>query len=450
MRRDIANYSPVENACKLCSPLGASFVFKGIKNAMNIMHGSQGCSTYIRRYMISHFKEPIDIASSNFSEDTTVFGGSSNLKTALANIINQYNPSVVGISTTCLSETIGEDSKGIVKEFKAENKDKNLPVIINVSTPSYTGTHIEGFHKTVKATVKTLARNKEHTENILNILPGMLSPADIRHLKDILTDFGIKAVILPDYSDTLDGGPWNEYHKIPKGGTDIHDIKTMGSAKYTLECGDTLKHNHNLTDYFKEKFSQKTFNIGMPIGIEESENLFDILSEISNKPVPLKYTAQKMRLLDAYADAHKYLSGKKAIIYGDEDLVTGITRFLTETGIKPVLAASGGDSGYLNYNIKKITNDEKIKVMADVDFARIEEAAKDLNADFMIGNSKGYKIARKLNIPLIRIGFPVHDRIGGSRIKHIGYSGTTELFDKIVNTLLEKRQTDSNVGYSYL
>ncbi|MGA2143198.1 MAG: nitrogenase component 1, partial [Brevinematales bacterium] len=57
------NFTAARNACKLCSPLGASIVFRGIKGCVPLVHGSQGCSTYIRRYVISHFREPIDIAS---------------------------------------------------------------------------------------------------------------------------------------------------------------------------------------------------------------------------------------------------------------------------------------------------------------------------------------------------------------------------------------------------
>ena len=48
---------------------------------MPLLHGSQGCTTYIRRYMISHFREPLDIASSNFSEEAAIFGGRENLRT---------------------------------------------------------------------------------------------------------------------------------------------------------------------------------------------------------------------------------------------------------------------------------------------------------------------------------------------------------------------------------
>ena len=67
------------NACKLCAPLGACVVFSGLEGCVPFLHGSQGCATYIRRYLISHFREPVDIGSSSFSEEETVFGGAKNL-----------------------------------------------------------------------------------------------------------------------------------------------------------------------------------------------------------------------------------------------------------------------------------------------------------------------------------------------------------------------------------
>src|SRR5690554_5970706 len=109
--------SSTRNACKLCAPLGASLVFKGIEGCVPLIHGSQGCSTYIRRYMISHYKEPVDIASTNFSEDSAVFGGGQNFVTGINNIISQYHPSVIGIASTCLSETIGEDVEALVRDY---------------------------------------------------------------------------------------------------------------------------------------------------------------------------------------------------------------------------------------------------------------------------------------------------------------------------------------------
>ena len=76
------------NACKLCTPLGACLVFRGIEGTIPFLHGSQGCSTYIRRYLISHFREPIDIAASNFSEESAVFGGRKNFTNGIKNVFS--------------------------------------------------------------------------------------------------------------------------------------------------------------------------------------------------------------------------------------------------------------------------------------------------------------------------------------------------------------------------
>ncbi len=57
---------------------------------MSILHGSQGCSTYIRRHMATHYNEPIDIASSSMTEQGTVFGGEQNLIKGLENLKFQF------------------------------------------------------------------------------------------------------------------------------------------------------------------------------------------------------------------------------------------------------------------------------------------------------------------------------------------------------------------------
>jgi len=55
---------------------------RGIEDAVPMLHGSQGCATYMRRYIISHFREPMDIASSALGEKHAVYGGGANLKQA--------------------------------------------------------------------------------------------------------------------------------------------------------------------------------------------------------------------------------------------------------------------------------------------------------------------------------------------------------------------------------
>jgi nitrogenase molybdenum-iron protein NifN len=441
------------NACKLCSPLGASLALKGIEGCVPIIHGSQGCSTYIRRYLISHFREPVDIASTNFTEDTTVFGGSMNLKIALDNVINQYRPQLVGIATTCLSETIGEDLGLMIKQIQNQVMMEHWPNLVSISTPSYRGSHIDGFHAAVKAIIQCLAEGSFSAES-LNILPGMVSPADLRYIKEVMSLYQIDYTLLPDYSETLDNPTWDTYHRIPPGGTPVSRIKKMGKALATVEftCIEPEKGISSPGQTLETKCYVKNHSVPMPVGVNLSDAFFNLLTEITGHPMPEDIAKERGRLIDSYVDGHKYVFGKTAVVYGEEDLVISLCSFLDEIGVKVILASSGGQSGLLSKKIKEHCpeNGTDIQVMAGSDFEQISQFCHQHKPDLLIGNSKGYYISRKLEIPFIRVGFPIHDRIGGQRVLHIGYRGAQQLFDQIVNKLMEYKQEHSPVGYKYI
>ncbi|MGE4559342.1 MAG: nitrogenase component 1 [Desulfobulbus sp.] len=447
------NYLSTTNACKLCKPLGACMAFKGIEGAVPYLHGTQGCATYMRRYIISHYNEPIDIASSSLSEKHAVYGGGPNLKLGLNNVAAKYRPELIGIATTCLTETIGDDVAMYLREYAEDTKGSvGLPTLVNVSTPSYGGTHIEGFHAAVRETVAQVSEGGPRNETV-NILPGFVSSADYRILHEILADFGLSYTLLPDLSETMDGPAMLEYEKIQAGGTPLAKIRAMGRSKATIEFGPTLGAMKTGGDVLNDKFSVPQYRIGMPIGVRECDVFFNLLEELSGRPRPEKYAKQRGRLVDAYIDGHKYISGKRAVVYGEEDLVVGLCSFLTEIGVHPVLCATGGVSGRLKEAIAKVTGDtlaEQPQVFENVDFYEINQMAEQMDIDLVVGHSKGFPLAKKLNIPLIRVGFPIHDRVGGQRILHLGYAGAQHLFDAVTNAVIEKKQNDSPVGYFYM
>jgi nitrogenase molybdenum-iron protein NifN len=446
-----------QNACKLCSPLGAALVFKGIAGALPLLHGSQGCSTYIRRYLISHFKEPMDIACSNFGEQTAIFGGGANMKLALDNILTQYTPEMIGVATTCLAETIGDDVPMFIHEYCSAHPDKPLPPIVHVSTPSYQGTHMQGFHRAVLATVAALTpkdADDDKSSKRINLFPGMVSPADLRHLKEVVADFGLQAMVLPDYAQTLDGELWSAYHRIPDGGTPVQAIAACGQACASVEMGRVLAEtSETAATYLEANFKVPAHRMGLPMGIRQTDQLMQILESLSGNARPEKYARQRGRLLDAWVDGHKYVNGRRAVVYGEADLVAGMVDLLSEIGIVPVICATGDRGGLLSSAVKQTMAEkfhDKIRVIEGVDFVDIEAAVHEAEPDMLIGHSKGYSLSRKLGIPLVRIGFPIHDRVGGSRMLHVGYAGAQVLFDRIANTLLEQRQAGSDVGYTYL
>lgn len=451
------SYVSTRNACKLCAPLGASLVFRGIEGAVPFLHGSQGCATYMRRYIISHFREPMDIAASGFSESSAIFGGGDNLRRGLQNVTAQYKPSMIGVATTCLCETIGEDVAAMVREYTLHvSQDTetggSAPQLVHVSTPSYSGTHVDGFHAAVRSVVEALATPSHSRSHHVNLFPGMVSAADLRYLKEIAEDFEISSIVLPDYSETLDGPALDAYQKIPAGGTPIHGIRSAAGARASIEFGRTIRQRDTAAAFLESTFGIRAHRLGLPIGINETDRFFSTLKDIAGRPVPRQHELERGRLVDSYVDGHKYVFGKRAIVYGEEDLVVGLAALLAEIGIIPVLCASGGKSGALRQAIAEVAPNlpEPLEICDGADFMSIAEKAKLLKPDLLIGNSKGYGIARDLGIPLVRVGFPIHDRIGGQRILHLGYRGTQQLFDRIVNALLEYKQQTAEIGYSYM
>ncbi|WP_028585302.1 nitrogenase component 1 [Desulfogranum mediterraneum] len=446
-----ANFTSTTNACKLCKPLGASLAFRGVEGCVPFLHGSQGCATYMRRYIISHFNEPIDIASSSLGEKHAIYGGAANLKLGLKNVTAKYAPQIIGVATTCLTETIGDNVPMILDAYQAEFGGEDAPQVVHVSTPSYTGTHMEGFHAATTALVDQLTRPAVKHDAI-NLLSGFISTADIRYLQEVCQDFELKTTILPDYSASLDGQALNDYPLIPEGGTPLAAIRTMGGARATIELGATLP-DHSAGTLLEQRYQTRLHRTALPIGIRATDAFVELLVTLSGNPVAERYSSARGRLIDAMVDGHKYISGKRAVVFGEEDLVVGLTSFLAEIGIRPVLCASGGHSGKFEQGVNAALEGIDCGlplVREDVDFFDIEQLAQELEVDLVVGHSKGYAFARRMDIPLIRVGFPIHDRVGGQRILHLGYHGAQLLFDTITNALIAKKQGDSAVGYSYM
>jgi nitrogenase molybdenum-iron protein alpha/beta subunit len=176
------------NPCKMCMPMGAVSAFAGIKNCMSILHRLPGVR-HLHQAAHGHpSNEPVDIASSSLTEQGTVFGGRENLIQGLENLIKLYNPEIIGVATTCLAETIGEDVPAILREFY-DTHPKETVKIVNVASAGYGGTQYEGFNRALWSLVSQVEMDAAPNDCI-NIVTPMLSPADCRLLKSLLDRYG--------------------------------------------------------------------------------------------------------------------------------------------------------------------------------------------------------------------------------------------------------------------
>jgi len=237
----------------------------------------------------------------------------------------------------------------------------------------------------------------------------------------------------------------------PPAETPVESLRAMGRARVSLEMGRTMADAGTAAVSLESKFGVARRKLGWPVGVLESDRFFAALSELAGRPIPEKHAKERGRLVDSYVDAHKYVFGRRAVVFGEEDLVVGLTAFLAEIGVAAGAVCIGrreraaGRSGKGGGRRCR----RRIVVKEGNGFRTMGEMARGLAPDFLIGSSKGYSVARELGLPLIRVGFPIHDRIGGQRILHLGYRGAQQLFDAVTNTLIERAQERSPVGYSY-
>lgn len=427
-----------ENPCHMCMPMGGILPFKGIEGAMVVIHGSQGCSTYMRRHIAEHFNEPVDVGSSSLNEKGTIYGGEKNLKQALDNIRRVYRPRLIGVLTSCLAETIGEDVERIALDYRQANSLTDCPIVA-VNTPGYGGTHAEGFWLAVKRIIMELARPAAR-HNKLNLIIPNISPADIRELKRMLALLDIDYTLCPDIADTLDRPLARPYTKLPEGGTKLADIAAMPGAIATIELGLTADAAQSPGRWLEEQFGVPCYQLPLPIGVQHTDRFLKTLASLTGKQPPDSLLRERGRLLDCMVDAHKYNFDGRSVIFGEPELVYALAVTCVENGIFPVVAASGSGHG-LEQLLTPLLRQYQLPtvILAGTDFAAIRAKSVEMEANIAIGPSDGRCLTEREGIPLVRVGFPIHDRVGGQRLLSVGYSGTALFLDRVTNTLLENK-----------
>jgi nitrogenase molybdenum-iron protein beta chain len=429
------------NPTRSCAPIGAMLANYGIHGAITINHGSQGCATYPRHQMARHFREPVEVATTSLSEKTTVYGGKGNLLAALKNIVERFQPSLIMVCSTCLSETIGDDIPGVIDEFLDKHPEVTIP-ILSVKTPSYIGNHTTGFDNFLKEIADNLPerrKKKGETNGKINIIPGWVNPGDIRELKHMLREMGLHGVWLTDYSETLDGGYYEPRPHFARGGTTVEELRSSSKSLATValqrHVGGEAAH------IYERRYGVPAHVLTMPIGLANTDAFVDTLTEITDHPIPEALQVERARLLDALVDTHMFTTGLRVALYGDPDLLEGLVGLLAEMGMTPAYVLTAADNGPWGERMVELT--EELGVESEIilkgDLHELHKRIKNRPVDLLIGHSKGKFIADAERIPLLRVGFPVEDRFGYHRRAIVGYNGAIALVDEITNLIFERK-----------
>jgi len=435
------------NPAKTCQPIGAMYAALGIHKCLPHSHGSQGCCSYHRMHLTRHFREPVMASTSSFTEGASVFGGGANLKTAIKNVFTIYNPDVMAVHTTCLSETIGDDIPTIIKTSEVpEGK-----LVIHANTPSYQGSHITGFSNMVKGMVNYLSRaTTEVKKDQVNIIPGFVNPGDMREIKGIVEAMGIKYIMFPDTSGVMDSPMTGRSVMYPGGGARVEDIADAGNSKITLALGSYA--SSDAAHLLERNCGVPELVLKTPIGIKATDQFLMALRQGFVKKIPSRLEEERGQLVDILTDTHYHFHGKKVAVFGDPDVVIGITEFLLAMGMKPVHVLTGTPGGVIGATvgdfekeIKELLSISGIdgKAKAGGDLFDLHQWIKNEPVDLLIGNTYGKYIARAEDIPFVRVGFPILDRSVHSYLPIVGYRGAMRLVEMISGALLDRADRDA-------
>src|SRR5512135_2208194 len=111
------------NPLKMSAPIGAALAFLGLDKCMPLVHGSQGCTAFGLVLFVRHFRETIPLQTTAMNEVTTILGGLENLEQAILNIHSRAQPDIIGICSTGLTETKGDDVDGYLRLIRQKHPE---------------------------------------------------------------------------------------------------------------------------------------------------------------------------------------------------------------------------------------------------------------------------------------------------------------------------------------
>ncbi|SFK02007.1 nitrogenase iron-molybdenum cofactor biosynthesis protein NifN [Methylocapsa palsarum] len=418
------------NPLKMSQPIGGALAFMGLRGAMPLLHGSQGCTSFGLVLFVRHFKEAIPLQTTAMSEVATVLGGLENVEQAILNIHSRTKPELIGICSTGVTETKGDDVEGYLRLIRQKHPHLAQFPMVYVSTPDFKDAFQDGWGKTVARMVETLVETPEEgapkDPKRVNVLPGChLTPGDLDEIRTITEDFGLVPSFLPDLAGSLDGHIPDEFTPTTIGGIGVDEVASMGGASWTIALGEQMRPA-------AEAMQQKA---GVPYrlfqrlcGLAPNDDFIMFLSTVSGKPVPAKYRRQRGQLVDAMLDGHFHIGGRKLAIGAEPDLLFDVSSMLHEMGAQVAAAVTTTQSPVLS----EVQTEEVL--IGDLE--DLETLASEKGCDLLITHSHGRQAAERLNIPFHRMGLPMFDRLGAGHLLSVGYRGARDLIFNISNLII--------------
>ncbi|WP_375496170.1 nitrogenase iron-molybdenum cofactor biosynthesis protein NifN [uncultured Nostoc sp.] len=425
----VTSTSVAVNPLKQSQTVGAVLAFLGLKGMMPLLHGSQGCTALTKAVLVQHFRQTIPLSSTAMTEVATILGGEERVEQAILTLVQRSKPEMIGLCSTGLVETRGDDMGRFVKEIRHRHPELNYLPIVLVSTPDFKGTLQDGFAGAVESIVREIPQKSSRQDacatQITILASSAFTPGDVQEIKEIVTSFGLVPIVVPDLSGSLDGSIEDSSSSIAANGTNAAQLRSIGSSVFTLALGESMRAGAQILE---QRFNIPYEVFGELTGLVAVDKFLQALADISGVSVPQKYRHQRRQLKYMMLENHFYFGCKRVSLALEPDLLWSTVAFLRSLGVQIHSAVTTTRFPLL----------EKLPIPTVTigDLEDFEQLA--VGSDLLITNSHGVAIAQRLKIPLYRQGIPIFDRLDHGHFTKVGYRGTMQLLFDIGNLFLEQ------------
>ncbi len=409
------------NPIKLSQPMGAMLAFLGVKNCMPLMHGAQGCASFSKVFFTRHFCDPIAVQTTAVNDITAVIdGGERSISEAIENITKKVTPDLVGLFTTGMTETKGDDIKGATYLLRDKQK------IAYVHTPDFEGSFESGWAAVQQALIKQLVHQSKYSDKSkVALLPNVsMTPYEVECVKNALAQLGLECFALPDLSTSLDGHLGLKQGALSSDGISTQEIEKLGECGLVLTVGASVKSGGELLR--KKCTKMQHLHFDSLSGLEASDLFYkQLLDYTGHKKPPRSVIHWRKRLQDAMLDTHFVLGSTKLALSLEPDQSYALAGALQEAGgnIETIVLGQKGE-----YDFDALSKNVRIG-----DFEDIEALLP--KADAFIGNYHGHRLCKNAGKVHILRGFPNYEEVGNQLKSDILYEGSARLLFEVANSV---------------
>jgi light-independent protochlorophyllide reductase subunit B len=412
--------------------IGTLRIASSFKNVHAIMHAPLGDDYFnVMRSMLERERDFTPVTASVVDRHVLARGSQEKVVDNITRKDAEEHPDLIVLTPTCTSSILQEDLQNFVDRAQIEAKGDVLLADVN----HYRVNELQAADRTLQQIVQfylekarkqgdlPAGKTTQPSVNILGMTTlGFHNQHDCIELKRLMADLGITVNAV-----------------IPEGAL-VHDLKTLPQAWFNLvpyrEVGLMA------AQYLETEFGMPMVDI-TPMGVVETARCIRKMQQVLNaqganvdyeayineQTLYVSQAAWFSRSIDC-----QNLTGKKAVVYGDNTHAAAMTKILArEMGIEVVWAGT-----YCKYDaewFREQVSEYCQEVLISDDHGAVGDAIARVEPSAIFGTQMERHVGKRLNIPCGVIAAPIHIQnfpIGYRPF--LGYEGTNQIADLVYNS----------------